>query len=46
MDSGKQDVFTLIHPIDTRKIRALGMTFGGQELLVGTVGELIGAQRA
>jgi nucleoside-diphosphate-sugar epimerase len=34
------------HQIDTRKLRALGMTFGGQELLVRTVGELIEAQRA
>jgi nucleoside-diphosphate-sugar epimerase len=34
------------HQIDTRKLRALGMTFGGQELLARTVGELIEAQRA
>jgi nucleoside-diphosphate-sugar epimerase len=29
------------HQIDTRKIRALGMTFGGEELLRRTVGELV-----
>jgi nucleoside-diphosphate-sugar epimerase len=34
------------HQIDTHKLRALGMTFGGQELLRRTVGELIEAQRA
>jgi len=32
------------HQIDTRKIRALGMTFGGQELLQRTVQELVEAQ--
>ena len=31
--------------IDTSKIRSLGMTFGGEELLRRTVQELIGAQR-
>ncbi len=30
--------------IDTRKIRSLGMTFGGQELLGRTVAELVAAQ--
>jgi nucleoside-diphosphate-sugar epimerase len=34
------------HQIDTRKIRALGMTFGGQELLRRTVAELVEAQRS
>lgn len=29
------------HQIDTSKIRALGMTFGGRELLERTVGELV-----
>ncbi len=33
------------HQIDTRKIRALGMTFGGEELLRRTVQELVDAQR-
>ncbi len=33
------------HQIDTRKLRALGMTFGGQELLRGTVQQLIEAHR-
>jgi nucleoside-diphosphate-sugar epimerase len=32
--------------IDTRKIRALGMTFGGEELLRRTVQELIAAHRS
>lgn len=32
--------------IDTSKIRALGMTFGGEELLRRTVGDLVEAQRA
>ena len=32
------------HQIDTRKIRALGMTFGGEELLRRTVGELVACQ--
>ena len=31
--------------IDTRKLRALGMTFGGEELLRNTVGELIEAHQ-
>jgi len=34
------------HQIDTRKIRALGMTFGGEALLRRTVEELVKAQRA
>ena len=34
------------HQIDTRKIRALGMTFGGEALLRRTVEELVEAQRA
>jgi nucleoside-diphosphate-sugar epimerase len=34
------------HQIDTRKIRALGMTFGGAELLRRTVQELVEAHRA
>ncbi|HMC63758.1 MAG TPA: NAD-dependent epimerase/dehydratase family protein, partial [Gemmataceae bacterium] len=34
------------HQIDTRKIRALGMTFGGQELLRRTVQELVEAHRS
>jgi nucleoside-diphosphate-sugar epimerase len=34
------------HQIDTQKIRALGMRFGGQELLRRTVGELIQAHRS
>jgi nucleoside-diphosphate-sugar epimerase len=34
------------HQIDTRKLRALGMTFGGEELLRATVRELIEAHRA
>jgi nucleoside-diphosphate-sugar epimerase len=34
------------HQIDTSKIRALGMTFGGEALLRRTVQELIEAQRA
>jgi nucleoside-diphosphate-sugar epimerase len=33
------------HQIDTRKIRALGMTFGGEPLLRRTVGELVEAHR-
>jgi len=33
------------HQIDTRKIRTLGMTFGGQELLRRTVQELVEAHR-
>ena len=32
--------------IDTRKIRALGMTFGGEELLRVTVQQLVEAHRA
>src|SRR5262249_40524991 len=31
--------------IDTRKLRALGMTFGGEALLRQTVGEMIAAHR-
>jgi nucleoside-diphosphate-sugar epimerase len=34
------------HQIDTKKIRALGMTFGGEELLRRTVDELIEAHRS
>jgi nucleoside-diphosphate-sugar epimerase len=34
------------HQIDTKKIRALGMTFGGEGLLRRTVAELIDAHRA
>jgi nucleoside-diphosphate-sugar epimerase len=34
------------HQIDTHKLRALGMTFGGEELLAQTVRELVQAQRA
>jgi nucleoside-diphosphate-sugar epimerase len=34
------------HQIDTRKIRALGMTFGGEMLLRQTVAELVQAQRS
>jgi nucleoside-diphosphate-sugar epimerase len=34
------------HQIDTRKLRGLGMTFGGEALLRRTVGELIEAHRA
>jgi nucleoside-diphosphate-sugar epimerase len=34
------------HQIDTKKIRALGMTFGGEALLRRTVQELIEAHRA
>lgn len=34
------------HQIDTRKIRALGMTFGGEELLRRTVQELVEAWRS
>lgn len=33
------------HQIDNQKIRALGMTFGGQELLRRTVQEMVEAQR-
>jgi nucleoside-diphosphate-sugar epimerase len=33
------------HQIDTRKLRGLGMTFGGEDLLRRTVQELIEAQR-
>jgi nucleoside-diphosphate-sugar epimerase len=33
------------HQIDTRKLRALGMTFGGEELLRRTVQELVEAHR-
>jgi nucleoside-diphosphate-sugar epimerase len=33
------------HQIDTRKLRALGMTFGGPELLRRTVGELVKAEQ-
>jgi nucleoside-diphosphate-sugar epimerase len=33
------------HQIDTRKLRALGMTFGGEALLRRTVAELVEAQR-
>jgi nucleoside-diphosphate-sugar epimerase len=33
------------HQIETAKLRGLGMTFGGQALLLRTVGELIEAQR-
>jgi hypothetical protein len=33
------------HQIDTGKIRALGMTFGGEPLLRRTVAELIEAHR-
>jgi nucleoside-diphosphate-sugar epimerase len=33
------------HQIDTHKIRALGMTFGGEKLLRSTVGNLVEAQR-
>jgi hypothetical protein len=33
------------HQIDTKKIRSLGMTFGGEKLLRRTVEELIEAQR-
>jgi nucleoside-diphosphate-sugar epimerase len=33
------------HQIDTRKLRALGMTFGGEELLRATVRELIEAHQ-
>jgi nucleoside-diphosphate-sugar epimerase len=33
------------HQIETKKIRELGMTFGGQELLRRTVQELVDAQR-
>jgi nucleoside-diphosphate-sugar epimerase len=33
------------HQIDTRKIRELGMTFGGEPLLRRTVAELVEAQR-
>ena len=33
------------HQIDTRKIRALGMTFGGEALLRRTVQELVEAHR-
>ena len=32
------------HQIDTRKLRSLGMTFGGEELLRRTVAELVEAQ--
>ena len=32
------------HQIETRKIRALGMTFGGETLLRQTVAELVAAQ--
>jgi nucleoside-diphosphate-sugar epimerase len=31
------------HQIDTRKLRALGVTFGGESLLRGTVAELVAA---
>jgi nucleoside-diphosphate-sugar epimerase len=34
------------HQIDTKKLRALGMTFGGEGLLRRTVGELVNAHRA
>jgi nucleoside-diphosphate-sugar epimerase len=34
------------HQIDTRKLRGLGMTFGGEALLRRTVQELVAAQRA
>jgi nucleoside-diphosphate-sugar epimerase len=34
------------HQIDTSKIRAIGMTFGGEELLHRTVQELVNANRA
>jgi nucleoside-diphosphate-sugar epimerase len=34
------------HQIETKKIRALGMTFGGEALLRRTVEELVGAHRA
>jgi nucleoside-diphosphate-sugar epimerase len=34
------------HQIDTQKIRALGMTFGGQDLLRHTVQELVEAHRS
>jgi nucleoside-diphosphate-sugar epimerase len=34
------------HQIDTRKLRELGMTFGGEPLLRRTVAELVEAQRA
>ncbi|MEX0718999.1 MAG: NAD(P)-dependent oxidoreductase [Planctomycetaceae bacterium] len=33
------------HQIETKKLRALGMTFGGDELLEATIGELIEAAR-
>jgi hypothetical protein len=33
------------HQIDTRKLRSLGMTFGGEPLLEKTVGELVEAHR-
>jgi nucleoside-diphosphate-sugar epimerase len=33
------------HQIDTGKLRSLGMTFGGEELLRRTVGELVEAHR-
>lgn len=32
------------HEIDTRKLRALGMTFGGQERLRATIAELLSAE--
>ena len=34
------------HQIDTRKLRSLGMTFGGEALLRGTVQELVKAHRS
>ena len=34
------------HQIDTQKIRALGMSFGGEELLRATVRELVEAHRS
>jgi len=33
------------HQIDTHKLRALGMAFGGEPLLRGTVAELVEAYR-
>ena len=33
------------HQIDTRKLQALGMTFGGEPLLRRTVAELVEAHR-
>ncbi len=34
------------HQIDTQKVRALGMIFGGEELLRRTVQELVEAHRS